>query len=94
MANTFDWNILINASASVGGLAVVGKWLISSAEKANASFPVILNQLEVLNESAKELFASRNKHEVEIAEIRTGIEYCESCNVHRIQRSGDERRKK
>jgi len=87
-----DWNMVLNASASIGGFALVGKWLVRSVEKSNETLPVMVKNLETLNESVKELFISRNRHEVEIVEIRTGIEYCESCNAHRIPRNGKGRR--
>jgi uncharacterized protein (UPF0212 family) len=86
---TVDWNVVVNACGSVGGFALVGKWLIKSVERSNENIPVMIENLKTLNESVKELFKSRNRHEVELAEIKTGIDLCPNCNEQRHRRSTD-----
>jgi hypothetical protein len=88
-----DWNVLGNLCASVGGFALVGKWLIKSVEKTNENLPVMIASIKTLQDNDKELFASRNEHAIEIAEIKTGIEYCEACNSHRHRRETDSKPK-
>lgn len=84
-----DWNAVVTACSSIGGFALVGKWLIKSVERSNENIPVMIDNLKTLNESIKELFKSRNRHDVEIAEIKTGIELCPGCNEFRHRRSTD-----
>lgn len=84
-----DWNVVGNLAASVGGFALVGKWLINGVERMNENLPAMIASIKTLQENDKELFASRNDHALQLKEIQTGIEFCESCNSHRHRRKSD-----
>lgn len=85
----FPTESVIIAVSNFGGFLIIGKWLMKSVEKTNEVVPVMVENLKTLNESVKELFKSRNEHEVKIATITTGIELCPNCNSHKHQRKTD-----
>lgn len=84
-----DWNAVATGLGSIGGFAIVGKWLIRGVEKSNESIPVMLDNLKTQGKAIEELFKDRNTQALQIKEIQVGIEYCDACNAHRHRRSGD-----
>lgn len=84
-----DWNAVGTLAGSVGGFALVGKWLIKNAEKTSETLPVILANLKELNESVQELFKSRNLHSERIVKLETSAEHCEFCNSWKHRRASD-----
>lgn len=84
---TFDWNAVISAFGSLAGFAIVGKWLLKSAEKSNETLPTLIESLKTVNESIKatnvsmqELFESRNEHALELKEIKM-IHKLKGCDL-------------
>ena len=88
-----DTKDIVVIAAQVGGpmvgFAIIGKWLLKSAEKANESLPVILDNLRTMGKAIEDLFQSRNKHAEEIVAIKTGIDHCEHCNSYKHKRKND-----
>lgn len=84
-----DWNAIVIIFSNLGALALIGKYLIAGVTKSNENIPVILQILSAHTDGIKELFESRNQHALDIREIKTGIECCESCNEHKHRRSTD-----
>lgn len=84
-----DWNAMIIILSNLGALAIIGKYLIAGVTKSNENIPVMLQILSTHTKAIEELFESRNGHALDIREIKTGIEYCESCNEHKHRRYTD-----
>lgn len=62
---------IVNTLTTVGGFAVVGKWLARGVEKSNENLPVMLKAIEEQGIAIKELFASRNEHQSDIDQLKT-----------------------
>lgn len=88
---TLDWNAIIIICTNLGALGIIGKWLMKGVTKSNENIPVMLQILATHSEGIKELFDSRNEMALNIREIQTGIDYCDSCNAHRHRRAEDDR---
>jgi len=89
---TLDWNAVGTICGSLGGFALVGKWLMKSVEKSNETLPVIVQSLTVMNKGMEELFHSRNQHEKRLERVET-VHDIRGCNTPFTQvRSGEDRR--
>lgn len=84
-----DWNAIGVIASNIGGMALVGKWLVKGVEKSNENLPIIIKSIETHSESIKELFQSRNIHENRLTTVETRIEVCTHCNSHTHRRQGD-----
>lgn len=84
-----DWNEVIIILSNLGALALIGKYLIAGVTKSNENIPVMLQILSTHTKAIEELFESRNNHALDIREIKTGIEYCDSCNEHKHRQHTD-----
>jgi len=84
-----DWNAVVIICSNLGALAVIGKYLIAGVTKSNENIPVMLQILSTHTKAIEELFESRNEHALDIRQIQTGIDYCDSCNEHKHRRHTD-----
>lgn len=87
---------LITVVGQCTGFALIGKWLIKSAERSNTALPSILQAVDNLKDTTRELkesvstlFSHNNANALDIREIKTSINHCEACNAHLHRRSTD-----
>jgi len=66
-----DWQGVGSILGSLTGFAIIGKWLMRSVEKSNATLPVIVSTMETVNKGLTELFESRNNHEKRLERVET-----------------------
>jgi len=73
-----DWQAVGSIAGSMGGFAIIGKWLMRGVEKSNETLPVIVESLKntneaikTTNESMKMLFDSRYDHEKRLERVET-----------------------
>jgi len=96
-----DWNAVGTICGSLGGFAVIGKWLMKGVERSNETLPVIAQTLTTINEGMhsmnegmKELFESRNSHDRRLERVET-VHDIRGCNEPFANvRSGEDRRHK
>ena len=94
-----DWSAVGTICGSLGGFAVIGKWLMKGVEKSNETLPVIVQSLKTMNEGmttmndgVKELFESRNSHDRRLERVET-VHDLRGCNEPFSSiRSGSDRR--
>ena len=95
-----DWTAVGTICGSLGGFAVIGKWLMKGVEKSNETLPVIVQSLTTMNEGIKttnraieELFESRNNHDRRLERVET-VHDIRGCNEPFTNiRTGTDRRK-
>jgi len=94
-----DWNAVGTICGSLGGFAVIAKWVTAGVEKSNETLPVIMESLKNINETAKTtnkgleaLFDSRNDHEKRLVRVENTHDL-KGCNepFHVHQRQEDKR---
>lgn len=82
---------LATAAGSMGGFAIVGKWLFKGIVQSIETLPSMVKAVGEQGTAIKELFESRNKHQTELDRIMTThqLRGCDSPIEHTHSRESD-----